>query len=145
MAYTCSKEIPKLIRVKTIITYYSIFLTDPVHPYWYAKVLKIFHVFARDTANGANQEKRVDVLWVRWFGLASDWTGGWSTRCTIRLGYVPGVDDGFGFVDPSEVVRGCYLLPVREFTRTLDLLNPVSALASDHELEGDYPYYDLIQ
>jgi hypothetical protein len=37
------------------------------------------------------------------------------------------------------------MLPVREFTHTRDLLDPPSPLASDHAVEGDYRYYDLIQ
>jgi hypothetical protein len=118
---------------------------ETVHPYWYARVLKIFHVFVSDTNGGSMLEKRMDILWVRWFGIAGDWVGGWQGKRTLRLGYVPGIEDGFGFVDPSEVVRGCFLLPVREFTHTRDLLDPPSSLASDHPVKGDYRYYDLIQ
>jgi hypothetical protein len=117
----------------------------PIHPYWYARVLKIFHIYVTDTNVGSEKMTRLDILWVRWYRLAGDWQGGWQSKRMLRLGYVPGADDGFGFVDPSEVIRGCFLLPVREFTHTQDLLSPPSCLASDHPKGGDYPYYDLIQ
>jgi hypothetical protein len=117
----------------------------PVHPFWYARVLKIFHVFVKDTKSGTDREERMDILWVRWYGEVTEWAGGYATKRTIRLGYVPGVEDGFGFVDPSEVVRGCFLLPVWEFTKTCELLSPPSQIASDDRIEGDHRYYDLIQ
>jgi hypothetical protein len=116
-----------------------------IHPYWYARVLKIFHVFVSDVSRNIDKVERMDILWVRWFGLAGDWAGGWEKKRLLRVGYVPGTEDGFGFVDPSEVIRGCFLLPVREFVRSRDLLDPPSSLASDHSIEGDYPYYDVVQ
>jgi hypothetical protein len=40
------------------------------HPYWYAKILGIFHVNIRLPApvSGHTEMERMDFLWVRWFG-----------------------------------------------------------------------------
>jgi hypothetical protein len=117
------------------------------HPYWYARVLKIFHVFVQDCDQPSKGVQRMDVLWVRWFGEpdANEWEGGWQSKRLLRIGFVPGPDDGFGFVDPHEVIRGCYLSPVREFLMIRSLLDPPSSLASDSETAGDYPTYDIVQ
>ncbi|KDQ05727.1 hypothetical protein BOTBODRAFT_73713, partial [Botryobasidium botryosum FD-172 SS1] len=37
------------------------------HPFWYARVIRIFHVFVLDLANPNVQTKRVEFLWVQWF------------------------------------------------------------------------------
>jgi hypothetical protein len=44
----------------------------PIHPFWYARVLKIFHVFVSDMGSGRDKLERMDILWVRWFGLDAD-------------------------------------------------------------------------
>lgn len=120
----------------------------PIHPYWYARVLKIFHVWVQDLASPSKPPERLDVLWVRWFAVASDPEAEAEDtalkRQLIRVGYVPVAVDRFGFVDPHEVIQSCYLLPVREYMQTHDLLNSPSRLASDDPTEGDYPFYYVI-
>jgi hypothetical protein len=46
---------------------------DARHPFWYARVLGIYHV---NTYFGASiQPERMDFLFVRWFGRDPDWQG----------------------------------------------------------------------
>jgi hypothetical protein len=120
-------------------------LSEVTHPYWYARVMKIFHLDVMDRASSVKEYHRIDILWVRWYGLTADWSGGSDEKQLLRLGYVEGVENGFGFVDPSEVIRGCFLLPLREFEHSTRLLDPPSRLASDDPDKGDYPLYQVIQ
>lgn len=120
-------------------------LSEGIHPYWYARVIKIFHVNVMDCASTAREYHRMDVLWVRWYGQDTDSMRGWEEKRLLRVGYVEGPEYGFGFVDPSEVIRGCYLLPLREFSYTTNLLSPPSSLASDDPVKGDFPFYNIIQ
>ena len=38
------------------------------HPYWYAHVIKIFHVLACDNSSLDNIYQLFPVLWLRWYG-----------------------------------------------------------------------------
>lgn len=114
-----------------------------IHPYWYARVLKIFHVFVSDNANSSTKVERMDILWVRFFAVADELPYGWECKRPLRVGYQSG-PGSFGFVDPSEVIRGCLLLPVRTFKLDDSALSPPSVVGSDHPTKGDYPYYDVV-
>ena len=87
---------------------------DDRHPYWYARVIKIFHVdvcyFGGST--GAVIPTRMDVLFVRWFGRDIDFKAGWSAKRLHRIGFFQRNDpDSFGFIDPDRAVRGVHLIP----------------------------------
>ncbi|KZV87861.1 hypothetical protein EXIGLDRAFT_571190, partial [Exidia glandulosa HHB12029] len=94
------------------------------HPYWYARVLRIFHVnVLRTGADASSAPIRLDVLWIRWFGEDPDWQDGWSKRRLPRVGFVPIRDpDAFGFIDPATVLRASYLMPAFSEGRTSTLL-----------------------
>lgn len=75
----------------------------PPHPYWYARVLGIFH--AKVFYKGKPAPVRIEFLWVRWFGRDPEWASGPKHRRLDRLGYVPQEDpEAFGFLDPSQVL-----------------------------------------
>lgn len=93
---------------------------DRRHPYGYARILLIGHVFVK--YNGPNQGRagvfadgrfhRMDVLRVRWFGLDSSQEFGWKTRRLPRLSLLPPDEvESYGFLDPVDVIRGCHILP----------------------------------
>lgn len=75
------------------------------HPYWYARVIRIFHVN------------------VRHFG--ADSTSGFTARRLHRIGFVEAGDpDAFGFVDPDVVLRGVHLIPSFAHGHTSEYLGP---------------------
>ncbi|KAG9029985.1 hypothetical protein FRB95_004688, partial [Tulasnella sp. JGI-2019a] len=117
------------------------------HPFWYARVLSIFHVNVRNRSNPAEKYTRMDVLWVRWLGRDLDVRGGWKSKRLDRIGYVrddDAEDDGhepgaFGFVNPRDVIRCCHLIPAFHHQTRQDLL-PSASVVQDFEGE-DYCFY----
>ncbi|EIW52144.1 uncharacterized protein TRAVEDRAFT_24454 [Trametes versicolor FP-101664 SS1] len=102
------------------------------HKFWYARVIKIFHVNIHPMQAGKGGEpERLDVLFVRWFQLDNTAPGGFAKKRFHRLTFVPqdaaaqpADTDAFGFVDPADVVRGVHLIPAFLDGRTKDLLSP---------------------
>jgi hypothetical protein len=93
---------------------------EGVHPFWYARVINIFHLFlyhrrsipqTEHTPTGM-EPQRMDVLRVRWFGLDADAQGGWSKKSLHGISFIPWDEPGaFGFLDPAQVIRGVHLIP----------------------------------
>ncbi|EIW76332.1 hypothetical protein CONPUDRAFT_15727, partial [Coniophora puteana RWD-64-598 SS2] len=109
------------------------------NPFWYARVLGIYHanVLFRDEITPT----RMEFLFVRWLGADPEWTGGPRTQRLDRVGYVPEGDPSgaFGFLDPSQVVRGCHLIPAFSLGYTTSLLRP--SKMRDSESKGDWINY----
>jgi len=75
--------------------------TDEIcHPYWYARVVRIFHVNVRYFGLGStsHEAKRMNVLFVRWFGRCINSPAGFVACCLHHIGFV---EEG----DPDPVVR----------------------------------------
>lgn len=84
-------------------------------PYRYAKVLGTYHV----NVVFLNNERvdytpiRVEFLWVRWYEQVDVGRTGWAAQKLDRLRFPPMADEAaFGFLDPSDILRGCHLIPV---------------------------------
>jgi hypothetical protein len=103
---------------------------DNDHPYWYARIIGIFHAIVMHTGpkSKSPEPKKMEFLFVRWFGLDTmdSERGGWKTRKLHQIGFLDG-DAGFGFVDPSDVIRAVHLIPRFSQGRTKDLLGHSSA------------------
>jgi hypothetical protein len=107
------------------------------HPYWYARVLGVFH--AKVFHPRSRLPERMEVLWVRWFGRDPEWNSGPKHLRLDRVGFVPeGDPDAFGFVDPAQVIRACHLIPAFSRGMTTSLLGPSSARDS---ARGDWTNY----
>jgi hypothetical protein len=125
--------------------------TGPLHPYWYARVVRIFYVFVRFRIPGSlalTEPERFDILWVRWFGLDSVGSSGWATRRLHMLGFLPSDDSSgpaFGFIDPSHVIRGVHIIPAFSFGTTQKYLGAEQSIAHQHPELGnaDYDTYYL--
>lgn len=109
-------------------------------PFWYARVLGVYHVEAHLLSDRVREPSRVDFLWVRWFGRAVEDRYGDDVCRLERIRFVS-MDDGtspFGFVDPSIVVRAVHLIPAFRYGRTKQLLGPTSlARGSGTDLSTD--------
>ncbi|KAF8577949.1 hypothetical protein K439DRAFT_1648918 [Ramaria rubella] len=84
------------------------------HPFWYARVIGIFHVNVKCTSNAENEWATIPFIWPI------------HPRRYDRIGFVTESDDTepFGFLDPANVVRACHLIPAFADGRTNDLLGP---------------------
>ena len=112
---------------------------DEQHPYWYAKVLGIFHVNIRISGNF--DVVRMDFLWVHWFGRDPDHPGGFKKRRLHRIGLLDSTSPtSFGFLNPSDVLRAVHLIPVFSIGRTPE--SPGLDI-DEEESESDFFYVSM--
>ncbi len=107
--------------------------SDTYEPFWYARVIGIYHakVFTEHprVQDGA-QVRRMNFLWVRWFGNEPNYRYGFHEGRLPKIGFVPSTDDfAFGFLDPAHVIRSCQLIPAFSTGRTTALLPCATSLA----------------
>jgi len=102
------------------------------HPYWYARVLGVFHARVLHTGPDARNRsvQHVEFLWVRWFGTVNGHRYGFKAARLPKIGFIEEDDESaFGFLDPSLVLRGCHLIPAFFDGRTSELLATLHSAA----------------
>ncbi|CUA69692.1 Colossin-A [Rhizoctonia solani] len=82
-------------------------------PFLYARVLGIYHANVRYCGR---PPKRMDFVWVRWLDYDDEEPGGWGFDRLDRVSYTTCWNDGelldgFGFIDPRNIVRAAHLIP----------------------------------
>ena len=86
------------------------------HPFWYAQVLGIYHanVIYIGEGNLDYRPWQLEFLWVRWYELDEGNTH-WSSRQLDHISF-PAIaqEHSFAFLDPSDVIRACHLIPAFE-------------------------------
>ena len=96
------------------------------HPYWYARIIRIFHVdiWYVGLEMWAPAPKRIDFLWVRWFARNRNLKAGRAVCRLPCIGFYPHDEpEGFGFINPKQVIRGVHLIPAFRFGHTTALCN----------------------
>jgi len=116
------------------------------HPFRYGRVLGVYHVNVVYVGPGMvdYQPHRMEFLWVRWYGKAGKIRTGWEAKKLDRIRFFPVTnDDGFGFVDPSDILRSCHIVPA--FARGLLHSDGrgLSSCARDSSEWVEYFYKDL--
>ena len=95
-------------------------------PYWYARVIGIFHAYVSSNHPGVRGKMLhpMDFLWVRWFGMEHDpYRHGFYHARLPKIGFVESSDEfAFTFLDPAQVIRGAHIMPVFSEGRTSALL-----------------------
>lgn len=116
---------------------------NDTHPYWYAKIIGIFHALVRHPDHP--EPISMAFLWVRWYGRDIKHSSGWKAKRLPRIGFVNSDDTlPFGFLDPIYVVRGCHLIPGFNHGHTNDLLPPsIVRLPSDNDEDWLYFYVKM--
>ncbi|KAG6823907.1 hypothetical protein H0H92_008651, partial [Tricholoma furcatifolium] len=110
------------------------------HPYWYFRVVKIFHAMVRLRDKGRDFT-RVEFLWCRGYGVDqdADVKGGFLSRRLFQVGFLAG-ESAFEFLDPDLVLRAVHLIPVFDGEQTGDLLGPSMARRVEED-DQDYERY----
>jgi hypothetical protein len=83
-------------------------------PFIYGHVLGIYHVNVVYNGPGMldYQPRRIEFLWIRWYEPVESAPLPWRKMKLDRIRFPPvDSDDAFGFLDPSDVVRTCHVIP----------------------------------
>lgn len=108
--------------------------------FWYARVIGIFHALVSSSHGGVgeNSFRRMDFLWVRWFGMEPGrYRYGIRNARLPKIGFVEATDPyAFTFLDPAQVIRGVHLIPAFSEKRTSKLL-PTKSVARIKNPEED--------
>ncbi|KAJ6525271.1 hypothetical protein DFH09DRAFT_1329080 [Mycena vulgaris] len=117
------------------------------HPYWYARVLGVFH--ANMFQPGSRAPHRYEFLWVRWLGRDPEWKSGPSHLRLKCVGYIPETDpEAFGFIDPAHVLRPSLArdFSVRDWINYYvmrfmdrDMMMRYLGIGAGHLQPGDFP------
>lgn len=119
------------------------------HPYWYARIIGIFHV---DVVHGGPRscspsKRRIDFLWLRWFGRDVSFKAGWTAKRLHRVGFLDANSPGaFGFLDPTMVIRGVHMISAFAHGQTAELLSPprsVARLPLEEEADWRFHYVNM--
>ncbi|KAG5637871.1 hypothetical protein H0H81_002834 [Sphagnurus paluster] len=113
------------------------------HPFWYGRVIGIFHVdFIHDIPGTRQIPISKQVLWMRWFQYDKSYRAGFQRRRLHRIHFIPSHDpSAFGFLDPDEVVRGSHLIPAFHHGPTDEYLKGTSVTCEEDEL-NDWKFVD---
>lgn len=119
--------------------------TSPSHPYWYARILGIYHM---DTwlqgVAGRTETRHLEVLHVRWLAplMSSDYQSGMQHARLPKVAFVEESDrDAFGFLDPGQIIRGAHLIPAFASGRGVSSLRHGKSLARTREELDDWEAY----
>ncbi|KAJ3978879.1 hypothetical protein F5890DRAFT_1422142, partial [Lentinula detonsa] len=108
----------------SVVMVYSADEDPKAHPYWYARVIGIFHADVVWMENGQVRIEHMEFLWVWWMGVEPRYQWGRKIGRLPKIGFIMESDAyAFGFLDPSLVIRACHLIPDFVTGRTLELLN----------------------
>lgn len=109
--------------------------------YLYARVLGAYHANVIYTGSGMldNKARRIDFLWVRWYETTRGGTDSWRDSELPMVAFPPlESDSAFGFIDPSDVLRGCHVIPAFARGEVHEDSIGLSRCARD---DGDYNAY----
>jgi hypothetical protein len=111
------------------------------HPYWYARIIRIFHVDIWDYNASMAKPHQMNLLFVHWFGHDPSYNFGFSAKWLPRIGFLRGNNPcTFGFLDPDVVIRGVHLIPGFEHGQTNKFL-PESFVRHKADLGKDWLYF----
>lgn len=114
---------------------------ENMHPYWYARVIGIFHAMVC-RVGGATAFEQMDFLWVRWYGYDTHARSGFKARRLHQIGFLDSHEDkgAFGFINPSDVIRAVHLIPAFKLGTSSEFL-PRSIARHEDEGDNDYVRY----
>ncbi|KAG1775822.1 hypothetical protein EV702DRAFT_1199039 [Suillus placidus] len=117
--------------------------TGPQHPYWYARILGIYHMDVWLNNKSLIKKRHIEVLYVRWLAPLTNHQSGMNCARLPKIAFVEESDrDAFGFLDPSQVIRSAHLIPAFSSNRgTTSLRYGKSLGRQSGELDDWEGYY----
>jgi hypothetical protein len=112
-------------------------------PFVYGRVLGIYHVNVIYNGPGMldYRPRRINFLWVRWYEPVDSAPMPWKKMKLDRVRFSPvNSDDAFGFLDPSDVVRTCHIIPRLATGRVTEQRNSQNASLIAKSM-NDYKMY----
>lgn len=85
----------------------------------------------------------MDFLFVRWFGKADEQSHyGIRSKRMPQVGFIEAENpEAFGFVNPSDVIRGCHVIPAFNYGQTDQYLVGPSLARQESDCDEDYFRY----
>jgi len=111
------------------------------HPFWYAQVLRAFHIEVLHVGPHARccSPQTMELLWVRWLGVEPRYRWGFRKARLPKVGFVPESDKNvFGFLDPLLVIHVCHLIPSFSDGHTTRLMRQGTSVARHPTEEDDW-------
>jgi len=115
------------------------------HPYWYGRIIGIFHVRVRYFQPGryAPEIQHIPFLYVRWFGCDTSFPSGFKHKRYPQIGF-DDPEHAFTFLDPDQIIRGAHLIPGFAYDKSLAALGPsLACLPSDKDQDWLYFYVNM--
>lgn len=122
--------------------------TTDRHPFWYARVLGIFHaeVGYLGPPGESVPKKVMCFVWVQWMTLQRGHKSGWAARRNPRVEFEKdGPSSSYGFLDPDEILRAGHMLPAygHDHDHVVEcLVNPFAPCDENKKLK-QYSSYDV--
>ncbi|KAJ3849673.1 hypothetical protein EV368DRAFT_67254 [Lentinula lateritia] len=116
------------------------------HPYWFVWIIGVFHINIVHSGllSKSHKPQKFNVLYVRWFGRVLEQEHyGIHVNHMPKLGFIDAVNpEAFGFVNPSEVLCGCHIIPAFEHEKTDQfLISPSLARQENEDNEDFFRFY----
>ncbi|KAE9382735.1 hypothetical protein BT96DRAFT_845113, partial [Gymnopus androsaceus JB14] len=115
------------------------------HPYWFARIIGIYHANVVHLKPGSKLARiqRMDFLFVRWFGRANEQSHyGICSKRMPKVGFIDAENpEAFGFVNPSDVLRACHIMPAPAYGKTDQFLVGPSLARRESDNHEDYFRY----
>ncbi|KAI6160827.1 hypothetical protein EDD17DRAFT_1828057, partial [Pisolithus thermaeus] len=113
---------------------------ENAHPYWYARIISIFHVDVQYQGPELHKHtpEHINFLW-------ANMKTGWAVHHLPCIGFYPqGEPEAFGFINPEQVVHAAHLIPAFHFGYTTALLPPsIAHHKCDNDEDWDWYYVNM--
>ncbi|TRM67223.1 hypothetical protein BD626DRAFT_627628 [Schizophyllum amplum] len=114
---------------------------DDEHPYWYGRILGVFHAHVLDLAVPGSRSQRWEFVYVRWFSLDRKYRHGFRAKRHPRVHFMHATSsEAFGFIDPKDIVRAVHAVPAFAHGRTADYLAGPTIARPQGEVD-DYKFH----
>jgi hypothetical protein len=116
--------------------------STPSHPYWYARVMGIYHVDMWLQGGGQAKKQRLEILYIRWLAPLISHQSGMQCAQLPKVAFMEESDyDVFGFLDSGQVIRGTHLIPAFASGRGVSSLRHGKSLACPKGELDDWEVY----